>query len=184
MPRPPQRAVLTPNQVGVVVFHSGSLRTLAHRSMAGALEGLWRSLLVGRHSQRARAADAGGRRVLRSAAHEAGLAALAVVALGVVLAALGQTGHISTNDGGLASRQLPHPHPAGLRPLPAGALPGAPPLPSPPPDLSVPVTTDQRPPGLPYPVGPHSPRRYPSQGGSGLSGHGTDRGCSDPKRDL
>lgn len=50
-------------------------------------------------------------------------------------------------------------------------------------DLSVALTTDQRS-GCPPAIRSHSPHRCPSQGGSGLSGRGTDRGRSDPKRDL
>lgn len=73
------------------------------------------SLLVGGHGDRAGAADAGGRGVLGAAAHEASLAALTAVALGVVLAVLGG-GQVSADSGGPSSH-----------PTPAGSLPRAPP---------------------------------------------------------
>ena len=147
---PPQRAVLIQPGVGVV-FCSGSTKTLGHQPTVGTRDG-WPSLLVGRHGQRAGAADTGGCRVLGTSAHEAGLAALAVVTLGVVLAALGQREQFSTHSGGLA--------PTSSIPSSAGPVPRAP---TPAHTSAFPQPRTQRCPGLPYPVS-LVPASHPSQG--------------------
>lgn len=115
---PPQRAVLIQPAVGVV-FRSGSIKTLGHQPTVGTRGG-WPSLLVGRHGQGAGAADAGGCRVLGPSAHEAGLAALAVVALSAVLAALGRG-----NSSAPTVEALLPPAPS---PAMQGPCPGHPPL--------------------------------------------------------
>ena len=114
-------AVLIQPGVGVV-FRSGSIKTLGHQPTVGTRDG-WPSLLVGGHGQGAGAADAGGCRVLGPSAHKAGLAALAVVTLSVVLAALGR----GNSSAPTVEASLP-PAPS---PAMQGPCPGHPPLPRP-----------------------------------------------------
>lgn len=118
---PLQKAVLIQPGVGLV-FRSGSIKTLGHQPTVGTRDG-WPSLLVGRHGQGAGAADAGGCRVLGPSAHEAGLAALTVVTLSVVLAALGR----GNSSAPTVEASLP-PAPS---PALQGLCPGHPPLPRP-----------------------------------------------------